>query len=96
MSDQNTTLRPDSPLNHKDPIKEQIEFDTIEWCDFMLQSEEDYDRFSHQSGRENQDKVATNRTVETALKLFNEWCSSSIGKDVKSDTFIQELENLKK
>jgi len=93
MSDQNTTLRPESPLNQKGPIWQQI----------AKSAEADYAEFGDTGsetranilGRTDQDKIATNRTVEEAIKILNLY-AWMLDTNEDRDTLIKELEKLRR
>jgi len=75
-------------------IKKQIKKLGNEWCKFMLESEEDYCPFSHEQGRELQDKVATNRTVDEIREFARRYFISDVRGSVMG--FIEELEKLRR
>lgn len=135
MSDTNTTLRPDSPMNGircprngyscispvcvvgsaincqyqpvinpVDPIREQIERDAEKWRNmptvmaknppYSIADMDDL-KDANISGRWDQDKMATNRTVDAVIKemKLNSWRFDS---DDDLIFFISELEKLRR
>lgn len=76
-------------------LRSQIEKDTKEWCNWMLESDEDFDAFSHEMGRESQDPIAWNRCLETVIRHAQD----SAGKfvtDGAQQKFIAELEKIRR
>lgn len=78
--------------DEKDAVRAQIEHSTKEWVNFMIEMDEDFDSFSHEMGRTQQDTIATNRTVEACIQ-----CILQHAKPTFDDVnLLNELEKLKK
>lgn len=89
MNDTNTTLRPESPLNYKDPIKEQIERDA------EIATFDHFGYIGFVSGAIAQDKIATNRTVEAAMMIVGK--NAPLLKNNRAwNILLKELEKLKR
>lgn len=87
--------------NMTDETRDQISRDAEDWCDEMLQSEEDFDRYSFESGATWQhpisfsqgERAGREKAIDDVIALYNIWDPYQEGD--KEDPFRKELEKLK-